>query len=217
MPKILILVLSFNDGPFAQLMKTQQCTWDSVEVEGVDTVFYYGGGKGWVNEKEFSGMGTDSYYYMHDKFLDCLKNIDLSKYTFIFRTNSSSYVNKKQLLEFSKTLPKEKLYCGWTVVDSEDHGGLAVSGAGIWLSIDTAEILRNEIDKDFEMEEDIYCSRILRKNGITAIDDKSRFDVPMHFKVVPNDRYHYRFKHGGDRIIDINNMLIVHGLITNNK
>lgn len=215
--KILILVLSYNNGPFAQLMKTQRRTWDSVEVDGVDTVFYYGGGKGWVNEKEFSGMGNDSYYYMHDKLLDCLKNIDLSKYTFIFRTNSSSYINKNKLIEFSKTFPKEKLYCGWTVVDSEDHGGLAVSGAGIWLSIDTAEILRNEIDKDFEMEEDIYCSRILRKHGITAIDDKSRFDIPMHFGVVPHDRYHYRFKTTENRLADIGNMKKLHHILMSNQ
>lgn len=210
--KILILVLSYNAPPFDVLMKTQQSSWDSVEVEGVDTVYYYGGGKGW-NGKEFSAKSDDKYYYMHDKLKQCLQGVMCSTdWTLIFRTNSSSYVNKSALFEFAKTLPKEKLYAGWTMVDSEDHGGLAVSGAGIWLSRDTAEILRNEIDENFEMEEDVYCSRILRKNGIVALDDKSRYDVESNHDYIPLDRYHYRFK-TGNRLIDAHNMRMLHNKI----
>lgn len=227
---ILILILSYNDGPFAQLMKTQQSTFDNINVDGVYTIYYHGG---LINEgsidfhfthsnpnsswerKEFKC--TDHYYYMASKFKKCLREVDLTEWDFIFRTNSSSYVNKKSLLEFAEKLPKEKLYAGWTFEDSNDDKGLCVSGAGIWLSRDTAEILMKQIDPEKEIEEDVEIGRILRRNGITAIDDKSRFDIPLHFGIVPFDRYHYRCKSGpSNRIADIGNMKKLHHLLMSN-
>lgn len=208
------MVLSFTDHPFDVLMKTQQNTWDSVECKNVDTVYYYGGGKGW-NGKEFSANTNDLYYFMSAKFALALKEIALDTYDYIFRTNSSSYVNKKELVEFAKTLPTEKLYAGWTFVDSEDHGGLCVSGAGIFLSPDTAKILLDNIDPNFEQEEDVYAGRILRKHGITAIDDKSRYDVESFHPYIPTNLYHYRCK-TGNRLIDAHNMVMLHKKIVNN-
>lgn len=229
--KILILVLSYNEGAFAQLMRTQQNTFDDIEIESTQTVYYHGGlmeqgdikfsvrhsnpHRSW-ERVEFDI--TDKYYYMAGKFKQALKYTNNWGYDYIFRTNSSSYINKKLLVEFAKTLPTEKLYAGWTFKDSEDFGGDCVSGAGIWLSRDTAEILMNEIDPNKELEEDVYIGRILRKHGITAIDDKSRFDVPMHFGIVPFDRYHYRFKSGpANRIADIGNMKKLHHLLMSNQ
>lgn len=219
--KILILVLSYNSPPFDTLMRTQQETFDSVEVEGVRTVYYHGGISDnypgcqhipvAINSMQLGFKITDEYYRMAGKFQEALKFTQDWEYDYIFRSNSSSYISKPALVEFAKTLPIEKLYAGWTIVDSEDHGRLAVSGAGIWLSRDTAEILRNEIDENFEMEEDVYCSRILRKNGITAIDDKSRYDVNSDHDYIPLDRYHYRFKGPtGNRLIDAHNMVMLH-------
>lgn len=226
MPRILILVLSFNEEPFSTLMRTQQATFDSVDVDGVETMYYHGGGDpqniltdkysemviGGSSWSQWAFKCTDAYYFMAAKFKKALEWIQYDEYDYIFRTNSSSYVNKSALLEFAKTLPTEKLYAGWTMVDSEDHGGLVVSGAGIFMSKDVAEILRNNIDPQFEQEEDIYCGRILRKHGIVAIDDKSRYDVESNHDYIPLDRYHYRFK-TGNRLIDAHNMRMLHNKI----
>lgn len=220
--KILILVLSYNEPPFDKLMRTQRTTFDSIEVEGIRTVYYFGG----LNKKDNPDIDyiihsnttsscalefdcTDSYYYMSDKFKKCLEVVGNEPYDLIFRTNSSSYVNKKALVEFAKTLPCEKLYAGWTFEDSNDFGGLCVSGAGIWLSRDTAKILMEQIDPNFEQEEDVYCGRILRRNGITAIDDKSRYDVQNIHDYIPLNRYHYRCK-TGNRLVDCHNMISLH-------
>lgn len=227
------MVLSFNESPYKELMQAQQSSWDSIEVEGVRTVYYYGGRKIDPNEKlphytmihhgankstislEFEC--TDEYYLMAGKFSKCLEDVfnppdilkEFNDFDIIFRTNSSSYVNKQKLKEFAASLPKEKLYAGWTFEDSNDFGGACVSGAGIWLSRDTAEILRNEIDPAFEMEEDVYIGRILRKQGIVAIDDKSRVDVTGSTWYVLGETYHYRFK-TRNRIEDADNMKLVH-------
>lgn len=230
MPRILILVLSYNSPPFDTLMRVQQETFDSVEVEGVKTIYYHGGylfdetnwqmvskiPRYWFRRVKHNDWSetlkfkcTDEYYYMAAKFVAALEYINDLEYDFIFRTNSSSYVNKKELVEFAKTLPKEKLYSGWEFIDSEDFGGGCVSGAGIWLTPDTAKILMDNIDPNFEQEEDVYCGRILRKHGIVAIDDKSRYDVETFHPFIPLDKYHYRFK-TGNRLIDAHNMVMLH-------
>lgn len=225
---ILILVLSYNEPPYSDLMKAQQDTFGSVNVftqahPPIFTVYYYGG-EDKNKEIELKRVGsdessrswelkthdTDSYFYMTGKFRTALEYVSEWDYDIIFRTNSSSYINKEALYRFAETLPKEKLYAGWTTVDSEDHGGLVVSGAGIWLSHDCADILREQIDPEVEREEDVEIGRILRRNGIVAIDDKSRYDVGEYIDdTIPNDRYHYRLKNA-DRYLDSQNFYRLH-------
>lgn len=222
--KILILVLSYNSPPFDLLMKTQQQTFDSIDNVETQTIYYYGGlnnGKEFEinllppiienNSFELCLNCTDKYYYMSEKFKRALQFISDWDYDLIFRTNSSSYVSKKKLVEVAATLPTEKLYCGWTMEDSNFDGGAVCSGAGFFLSRDCAEILRNQIDPTEEREEDILCGRALRKNGIVAIDDKSRFDYPqglVNSRSI-HDAYHIRFK-TGNRLQDAENMKSVH-------
>lgn len=224
-PKILIMVLSFDEPPYRELMRMQQDTFDSIDVEGVRTVYYYGGlpndnklhyvedacGQSSIRLQLFC---TDAYCLMAEKFKMALEYVKDWDYDIIFRTNSSSYVNKEKLVEFAKTLPTEKLYAGWEIQGNAGYN--VVSGAGIFLSRDTAEILRGKIDPNFEREEDVYCGQLLHEAGIEIINDKSRFDVPMSIaqKEIPLDRYHYRFKTTQNRLADIGNMKLLHKLIT---
>lgn len=222
MCKILILVLSFNEEPFSTLMRTQQQTFDSIEAEGVKTVYYHGGlfpqgslkfaAKYSNPHSSWERVAfdiTDEYYYMAGKFQKALEYTKDFEYDYIFRTNSSSYVNKKALVKFAESLPKEKLYAGWEI---EGNAGYNVcSGAGFFLSPDTAKILRDNIDPDFEREEDVYCAQLLHEHGIEIIDDKSRIDVNNFNPYLPLHHYHYRFKGPhGDRRIDAHNMILLH-------
>lgn len=211
--KILILVLSYTQPPYDALMEAQQKTWDSINVPGVTTLYYSGkvmGTQGYSWQYCYNANCSDDYFLMHHKFAECLRAIDISKYDLVFRTNSSSYVNKAKLLEFATTLPKEKCYAGWSLGEKE-----AVSGAGIFLSPDVIQILRDEIPAGENIEEDILIGRILHgKHGIKIVDDKSRFDVTdENIAEVPKDRYHYRFK-TSDRTQDVENMRKVHKLLT---
>lgn len=214
--KILILVLSYNRHPYDELMKAQQETWDSKHVEDVRTIYYYGGG---VNEWEARPVGpfesrnyelkfdcTDAYYYMAHKLKRVLRHVRTWDYDFIFRTNSSSYVNKVMLKEAAKKLPLQKCYAGWEIKANE--GFNIVSGAGIFMSRDVAAIVRGEIDPWFEKEEDYYIGQILAKHNIPIIDDKSRLDFP-NIGNRPELAYHLRFK-TQDRIFDADAMRNVH-------
>lgn len=227
--RILILVLSYTEPPYDALMKAQQETWDSVHVPDIDTAYYYGG---WNGETAFDMRGpenkewcfpvSDEYYMMHWKFRQALCAVKLfgnwslggKKYDFIFRTNSSSYVNKEELLKFAETLPKEKCYAGWSLGEKE-----AVSGAGIWLSPDMVEILRNELPAGENIEEDILIGRILHgKHGIEIQDHKTRYDVGFAFDSwdIPDDAYHFRFK-STNRLKDVENMRRVHDILQSRK
>lgn len=220
------MVLSYNQPPFDVLMKTQQATFDSVEVEGVRTVYYHGGlpDQGAVKfSVKYSNPHsswervefniTDEYYYMAGKLREALRYTQDWEYDYIFRSNSSSYISKPALIEFAKTLPTEKLYAGWEINGNE--GFNIVSGAGFFLSPDTAKILMDNIDPTFEKEEDYYCAKILHEHGIKIIDDKSRYDVDEFHEYIPKNLYHYRFKgNHGQRLLDAHNMKMLHHLIT---
>ncbi|MBP6477754.1 MAG: hypothetical protein KBA90_13860 [Chitinophagaceae bacterium] len=211
--KILIMVLSYNEPPYDSLMRMQQATFDSIEVEGVRTVYYYGGGKGWVNEKEFSADADDLYFRMHWKFALALKEVWDWDWQFIFRTNSSSFICKDRLVEVAKNLPTENLYSGWRI-DGPEYS--ICSGAGFWLSRDTAKLIIDNFDGEMNCEEDCLVGKLLWDNNVPIIDDKSRFDVPMSIseKEIPLDLYHYRFKTTQNRLADIGNMKMLHKLIS---
>lgn len=216
--RILILVLSYTETSiYAGLMQAQQETWDGVSNDFIDTVYYHGGSciselARRTDSIELEVGCPDDYYLMHWKFALALRHIEeeFGTYDFIFRTNSSSYINKERLLKRAETLPKEKCYAGWSLGEKE-----AVSGAGIWLSPDMVDILREEIPPGEQCEEDILIGRILhKKHGIEIIDDKSRFDVTEeNIEYADLSRYHYRFK-TGDRLQDIRNMYRLHQRIT---
>lgn len=220
--RILILVLSYTELPWGGLMQSQWDTWGGTG-NNVDVVYYTG--KGLIRSvdgrikgepanmqfyDDFEIPVSDSYYEMHWKFKKALDHIANKPYDFIFRTNSSSYINKKRLLKHAESLPKEKCFSGWSLGEKE-----AVSGAGIWLSPDMVKILREEIPPGENIEEDILIGRILHgKYGIEILDDKSRFDVTEeNVEYAPLEAMHYRFK-TGNRLQDIRNIYRLHKRIT---
>lgn len=224
--RILILVLSYTEPPYDALMKAQWETWGATG-NNVDVVYYTGSGtirsvKGNINGvpstyqfyTDFQEPCSDEYFQMHWKLKRCLDSIQTVPYDFVFRTNSSSYVNKEELLKFAETLPKEKCYAGWSLGEKE-----AVSGAGIWLSPDMVEILRNELPAGENIEEDILIGRILHgKHGIEIQDHKTRYDVGFAFDSwdIPDDAYHFRFK-STNRLKDVENMRRVHDILQSRK
>jgi len=223
--KILVMVLSYTVPPYDELMAAQISTWDSVLDVDIGTVYYHGGADGgdWVatplagfpevKRYQLAVNATDKYYYMAAKFKKALEFVKDWDYDVMFRTNSSSYVNKKALKEFAAKLPTEKLYAGWEIQGNAGYN--VVSGAGIFMSKDVAEILRKEIDPDFEREEDVVIGEILSKHDIKIIDDKSRYDINVWTGLCPLDRYHYRFKGPhGDRKIDAHAMRQLHKGLT---
>ncbi len=203
--RVLILVLSSQNEIYPELRKCQQDTWDSVQIEGVETIYYLGGGGQefeWnrINEssQELLLGCRDDYYFMHWKFKKAIEQILYWNYDFIFKTNASSYVNKKLLLEFAETLPKDKCNCG------VDGGGFA-SGCGVFFSKDCLDILLNKIDDYPAASEDSLMSSYLSLEGIGVTKGAKRKDIDhtMNYCEINNPCYHYRCKNPHDRQNDL--------------
>jgi len=112
--KILIMVLSCRSHPFDKLMSVQKETWDSINVEGVETVFYRGGNALIWNGNVLEVPCDDGYDWMHWKMKLSIDEIWDKDWDVIFRTNASSYVDKKRLLFSSRCLPTIGVYHGIT-------------------------------------------------------------------------------------------------------
>jgi hypothetical protein len=198
--RILILVLSCLEEPFYSLMKKQQETWDSVQNENIKTIYYYGNGGGFKHINgdsfEYGAESSDEYSLMHWKFYLLLQEIINDDWDYVFRTNSSSYVDKDNLLNFAKTLPTEKCYCG---IDGGDYA----SGSGFFLSKDVVKVLLNSnYSNNRKPFEDLYIGKILKDNGINVTPGAKRADLDNN-DYVDLDTYHFRCKSMIDRRLDL--------------
>jgi hypothetical protein len=193
--KVLILVQASDLPPFEMLQRGQEETWDSEEVEGVTTLYYLSGNKGLVGKKLYMDY-PDGYPMLHWKFKEAVDHVWDWDWDVMFRTNASSYVDKKLLIEKAKTLPKEKLYCGV-------NGGGFASGCGFFISRDCLRIIREQFDSHPTPYEDAIIGSVLAKNGIGVTSGAERFDIKHGNWNLP-DTYHYRCKSdNGDRNKDI--------------
>lgn len=207
--KLLILVLSYNEGVFADFMKAQQATWDRHH-DGVDVRYYYGdnGRSGWILTTELPLLCSDDYEMMHWKFKLALDVIDYSKYDLIFRANSCSYIDKEKLMKVAETLPLTNCYAGY-------DNGTYVSGAGIFFSPDVLDILKAELTDMPHGAEDVLIGEIL-KGRVPIIAENSRIDATVdgvNVSQLTGNEYHFRFKtsnHHPDRVRDIKNMYKLH-------
>lgn len=208
------MVLSYNHSVFGKFLKTQLETWDSEDYPNIDVCYYTGGNE--YDSTIISGQSgilyvpsSDDYNMMHWKFRQALMGANIGQYDFILRTNSCSYIRKDKLVEIASTLPKEQCYAGW------DNGGY-VSGAGIFFSPDTLDIVKQELTEDEHYAEDVLIGKILSKHNIEIQDHKLRHDVGLTVEELP-DTYHYRFKTSiihDERVRDINNMKKAHDIIS---
>lgn len=204
--KVLILVMSSPKiDIFDAMMKKQKETWDSVHVDGVNTLFFYGDEtveSSHINDKDLiikTQDTTPNNSYKIKLVYDFVFNMD---WDYIFRTNASSYIDKQRLLNKAQTLPISKCYCGIKV--SVGGGKEFSSGAGSFYSRDCIDILRNSINEDYKMKselDDVVEGTILKdKANIRVTDGASRsdythndFDTFMNGIIFTSTTpYHYR-------------------------
>ncbi len=217
--KILVLVGSSTIPPYDEFMKVQKETWATVKNEHIETWFYYADEQSKrLDFQTFTTKCNPDFNYSHWRFKLALDFVWKWDWDIIFRCHSSSYVNVDMLYEAVKDLPTTGLYTG-RLVGGEGLGliewrnamvkQICVSGAGILLSRDVADILRNNLNEDEDLaEDDVLIGRLLQLHGIQRqelgidrVDIESMADYSLNF--------HYRFR-TNDRQNDIENMRLVH-------
>lgn len=201
-PKILIMVLSSTKEPYNKLMRAQKDTWDSIDCNNVKTIYYYSehtpDGVSSADRRDLPVDCSDDYNMMHWKFKKALDIVWIDDWDYIFKTNSSSYINKELLYEKILTLPAWGVYCGI------DGGGFA-SGSGAIISRDVAVHLKHDLTSDIHGAEDVCIGQILEKNGVKVTKGAERYDFNRVDQEITK-AYHYRCiidKNDRDKDIEI--------------
>lgn len=209
MKTVLILVMASPlVKPYDVLLEKQKQTWDSIDVFGVNTIYYYSDPK--INTPTF--IENDLILPFEEivenntiKYKKALEQIVNLKWDYVFRTNASSYIDKKRLLNFAQHLPIDKCYCG---ID----GGNFASGCGYFISRDLVEcLIKNISDLEINIYEDCLTSAILQRYcnasvtpGALRVDYNHHMKVEALKKITFTDSYPYHYRCKSDVISDRN-------------
>lgn len=159
------MAIGCNLPPWDKMFYTSRKTWDSFEIENVETVFYFG--KQLLpykdTEKAIYFPINESYNSMGGKMLLAfdwaLKN---KEFDYIARINSSCYVDKKQLIKYVQGLEKENVFAG---VEVDAIPKWMWGGAQYIISKDIVEkIVDNSKKWDYSLMEDVGLSYLV--NGL---------------------------------------------------
>lgn len=137
--KMILVLVICTKGEYT----SQKGVWLENKAEGVDVYFVEHCEnvlETTLNDTTLLIPGTESLKNIIVKTVEALKYflVEGHQFTYVLRTNMSSLWNFKNYLNYLKTLPREKVYCG--IVGN--YGNLKfVSGAGITFSPDVCNLL----------------------------------------------------------------------------
>lgn len=167
--KTLILVLSADFSPYDKMISTSQQTWDSIEVDGCETIYYCGLSSKKDTNKIIYLPVKESLHTMGIKLLLAFEwALENKEFNYIARPHSCIYVDKKQLIGYIQELPVENVFAGPKVDVTPPWlwGGL-----GYILSKDVVrKIVDNKDQWDHTLMEDMALSFIVSKLNIPFTD-----------------------------------------------
>ncbi len=174
MKKVLILVVSSQLPPYDTMADTQSNTWDSIPVDGVETIWYFGGPSKINTSNRIYFDTIEKYSTMGQKMLSAFEWALVNKdFDYIARVNSSTYVNKELLLQHIQTLPETNLYSGLIVKAGESYSHDWAWGPFFVLSKDVVKkVVDNKHDFNHSIMEDVGLSELAHKIKIPLTDGK---------------------------------------------
>ena len=232
MKRVLIMVVSCEARPYGKMIDTSLLTWDSKEIEGVQTIYYCGTSTQLDTDKIKHFPIKDGLYQMGHKGLLAYEwALNTLEFDYVARVNSSCYVSKKKLLDYVQTLPNENIFEGLKIEDKEDW----VWGGGQFIiSRDVLQkIVDNKADWRHGEMEDKAMSFLAAKLGIPFKEGNAcsinkqednwgllsyGFGESIEFEdfkdVSNSPHYFYRVKQDQRRELDEYIMIKLHGLNT---
>lgn len=239
MKRVLILVLSTEMQFYKRLAETSRDTWDSVEVAGVETIFYFARSEQPNTDKILFTDAGDDFFDMGRKTLAAF-TYALSNRTFdyVFRANASLYVEKIGLLRYVQDKPETNLALG--VLAPGTYNGeqfLYLWGPGYLLSRDVVKlIVDNREQWDHAVTDDNAISILLNKFNVPLDNRGSMASIALtshgyEFVYYENgagggatmkglselrqrlpDQFAFRVKTDNDRQVDITLMKELHAV-----
>lgn len=172
MKKVLILVVSSHEQPYEKMIGTSMKTWDAIEVENVETMFYCGKPhNSRYNPKIISFPINESYATMGYKALMAFEWALMHKnFDYVARVNSSCYVDKKQLHEYIQELPYNNVF---SCIEVEGPKKWAWGGGQFLMSTDVMQkIVDHKSQWNHTVMEDVAISNLVDELGIPYMPGK---------------------------------------------
>ena len=166
------MVMSADFPPYDKMIQTSLKTWDSVQVDNIESVFFCGKSDKPDTDKIIYVPVEEGLYNMGHKtiaaFEWALQNKD---FEYLARPHSCIYVDKKSLSEYTETLPIENACAGLEVKDK--HPWLW-GGCGTIYSKDVVKkIVENKHLIDHSKIEDMSISQLVGSLGIPFLPLKA--------------------------------------------
>ena len=195
---MLVLVISSKTEPYLSLDKVVKDTWGGDKNESTEIFYCYGGEK--INSIVGNEIHTMYEETLSNIGLKTLKSFELIKdreFSYVFRTNTSSYIHQENLLKFIADKPTQNFYCG---IVGKYHLNPTVefcSGAGYFLSRDVFEnVLNHANDWDHTHLDDVSLGMLVKKLNVPITTTAKRLtlsDINFNYdKAVVKDHYHIR-------------------------
>jgi hypothetical protein len=210
--RTLVLVLSSHRWPYPILIRTIKRTWASVQVTGIETLFYFGGRALKVKTRDLDLPVPDDLPHVGQKTLACFEYVLANRdFDLIFRTNCSSYVDLPNLHEFVRSHGLTRRFYSGTV---QDHGSVAfASGSGYFLSRDLVELaVEHKSEWDHSQLDDVALGDLMERNGVQVMPaPRTDYVHPRDVKDVDTSQFHFRCKTSSRfRIHDVAIMVKLH-------
>ena len=194
--KIVVLVLAGNTKVSNSNLKTQRKTWFLKENNNI-VIYTYRGGESFSNiNKNLIFEVSDDYKDISEKTYLAFKYIEENiEFDYLFRTNTSSYVDLNALYEFCSKNTVSKLYRGRKLTDKFDDKTISwVSGAEILLSKNAVSTLvKHPHNWSFDLPDDVAIGDVLSSEGYEIKDSKSILFSPKFFNL-KNFTHEYHFR-----------------------
>ena len=200
--KLIILVLCSRNYLSYISSKTQKKIWSS-ESENIKIIHFVGSYDEYNREANYITKENKDYLFLEtdDRYENIAKKTIMAfekiyedfDFDFVFRTNTSSYINLPRFSEYVKNFESKLSYAGAHVNTKE--GNLIASGAGIFLSKENVKLLIDNKNKiDFNLPDDVAIAKMLLSSKIlpTNIERKDLKYVPTPIEIINDKNFHYR-------------------------
>ncbi|HSN07961.1 MAG TPA: hypothetical protein VLS85_02930 [Hanamia sp.] len=139
--KVLILSLAYEKYPYGEMVATAMNTWDSIEVEDCETVFYFGSSSKKSDAKNIYLPIEEGLFNMGRKTLLALEwALNNKEFDYILRPHSCIYVDKKELIKYIQDLPDIGIF-GGVKVERKEKFDFIWGGTGFIFSRDIVKTL----------------------------------------------------------------------------
>ena len=175
MKTILILVISSQDHPYGKMIETSMQTWDSINVDGVQTVFYCGNPVKENTEKIIYFPLQETLHTMGQKTLLAFQwALDNKTFDYVARVNSSCYVNKKALIKYIQSLPDKNVFAGLGVAASTTRDKWIWGGGQFVISKDIIQLIVDNREKwDHSIMDDVAISFLMNALNVPYTPGKA--------------------------------------------